>query len=407
MRRTIRRFCRIGLILGMTLLAAAAWGEKGDTFLYVAGTQTVAPKYGFTREDRLIETAKAIRHMGSNVLKIHMAKEYATTYTGLPKSSEIHSLTDLAAKEPSYRAVFDMPFGHYLLWVYPFASGLSWQDGFTEAEQKVEYEEIYAFVRHLLTQYNRTGKTFYLGHWEGDWYLHPGYDITKDPSPVALQGMIDWLNTRQKAVDAAKRDTPHTDVQVWHYTEVNLAQKAMRGGKTLTNDVLPKTQVDFVSYSSYDSLIGEGETLRANLKKALDYIETKLPAKPGVPGKRVFIGEYGFPRINVGPEKQATLSRDVIQAALEWGCPFALYWQMYCNEVTPEGKHRGFWLIDEKGEKQSVYHLHHKFLTQAQQWVAVHRKKKKRMPTFEEYRKHALSLLKNITLTTLPKGKDL
>ena len=58
--------------------------------------------------------------------------------------------------------------------------------------------------------------------------------------------MIDWLNCRQRAIDAAKRDTPHKAVEVWHYTEVNHVQVAIEGRKAVTNMVLPHVQVDFV-----------------------------------------------------------------------------------------------------------------------------------------------------------------
>jgi hypothetical protein len=66
--------------------------------------------------------------------------------------------------------------------------------------------------------------------------------------------MIEWLNVRQKAIDDAKRDTKHSDVNLFHYTEANLVQKGMKGGKCLVNDVLPHTSVDYVSYSSYDTI---------------------------------------------------------------------------------------------------------------------------------------------------------
>jgi len=42
-------------------------------------------------------------------------------------------------------------------------------------------------------------------------------------------------------------------VQVWHYTEVNHVKLAMQGRPALVNEVLPKTTVDLVSYSSYDT----------------------------------------------------------------------------------------------------------------------------------------------------------
>jgi hypothetical protein len=205
--------------------------------------------------------------------------------------------------------------------------------------------------------------------------------------------MADWLNARQKAIDDARRDVPRKGVEVYGYTEVNLVQKAMKGGKTLTNDVLPRTNVDFVSYSSYDSLTADPATVGDRLKAALTYIEGRLPAKRGIEGRRVFIGEYGFPAQNHTPEKQAEMTRAVCRAALEWGCRFALYWEIYCNE-KPDGKHRGFWMIDDKGEKQPVYHLHARFYREAKARVAAFLKEKGRLPTDSEFRAIGVELLR-------------
>lgn len=377
------------------LLIGAAWADppaSAANYNYVIGTQTIGPKYRFTKETALVETAQATLDMGSNILKISLSRDYGNgSYPGVEKNAAIHSLRDLARDEPSFRRVLDMPFHHYLLWTYSFSAGW-WDHGFASKDAEAEYREIYDFTRYLLTTYNGTGKKFLLGHWEGDWYLHPGYDPKHDPDPQAVQGMIDWLNTRQRAIEDAKRDTRHTHVEVYQYTEVNLVQKAMQGGHALTNDVLPKTTVDYVSYSSYDSLLGEGAALRSSLQKALTYIETKLPPKSGVPGKRVFIGEYGFPAQGFAPEKQTARSRDVIQAGLEWGCPYILYWEMYNNEVK-EGRQVGFWLIDDQGQKQPVYHFMHDFLDKAKTYSADFLKKHKRFPTDAEYRKQVLKFL--------------
>lgn len=377
------------------LIGAAAFGDPPASVThcnYVVGTQTIGPKYRFTQQTALVETAQTTLAMGSNILKISLSRDYGSgTYPGVEKNAAIHSLRDLARDEPSFRHVLDLPFRHYLLWTYTFSAGW-WDHGFAPKDAAAEYREIYDFTRCLLTAYNRSGKTFLLGHWEGDWYLHPGYDPKHDPDPQAVQGMIDWLNTRQRAIEDAKRDTKHTNVEVWQYTEVNLVQKAMQGGHTLTNDVLPKTTVDYVSYSSYDSLIGEGTALRSTLQKALDYIETKLPPKPGIPGKRVFIGEYGFPAQSVGAQKQADRSREVIQAGLEWGCPYILYWEMYNNEVT-DGQHAGFWLIDDKNQKQPVYYLLQDFLIRAKAYTTDYLKAHKRLPTAAEFRQQSSHFL--------------
>ena len=197
--------------------------------------------------------------------------------------------------------------------------------------------------------------------------------------------MIDWLNVRQRAVDDAKRDTLHHAVEVYNYCEVNLVRLAMQGRRSVTNDVLPKANVDYVSYSSYDS--------GTDLKSALDYIESKLPPKPGLNGKRVFLGEYGFPTIHNTPAQQDERSRQVMRAGLEWGCPFVLYWELFNNEVHKDGKQRGFWLIDDQGAKQPVYLTHQRYYERARRYVADFRQRERRLPTAEEFAKVAVTFL--------------
>jgi hypothetical protein len=82
-----------------------------------------------------------------------------------------------------------------------------------------------------------------------------------------------------------------------------------------------------------------------------------------------------------------------MKTALQWGCPFLLYWEMYNNEVDKDGKQRGFWLIDDKGVKQPVYCLHQRFLEWVRGYVANFAKSAHRLPTFDEYRKKAVAFL--------------
>jgi hypothetical protein len=384
----------IGVLLGLGATAFSASEVRGqaavlpevERFNYVLGTQTIGAAYQFTNETRLVETAQAILDMGSNALKFSLGKTYYGERGNIPAADpEIRSLTDLA-REPSHKRVLDMPFAYYVLWVYPFTPGW-WDKGFAAADQQKEYQEVHDFACHLLKTYSGSGKTFFLGHWEGDWHLRQGYDTSTDESvtPAAIQGMIDWLNVRQRAVDHAKRDTPHDGVEVYSYCEVNLVRLAMQGRRSVTNDVLPKTNVDYVSYSSYDSGI--------DLKPALDYIESKLPPKPGLNGKRVFLGEYGFPTIHNTPAQQDERSRQVMCAGLEWGCPFVLYWELFNNEVDKDGKQRGFWLIDDQGVKQPVYLTHQRYYERARRYVADFRQREGRLPTATEFGKVAVTFL--------------
>jgi len=363
-----------------------------DAFNYIIGTQTVSPAYQFTKEPRLVETAEAIRALGCSVIKFELARRYARTNGNVPApTAGIDSLMKLARDEPSHRKVLDMPFAHFVLWAHTFAEGLSkWRHGMDKPAQEAEYRELYDLTRHLLTSYDGSGKTFYLGHWEGDGLLRGTVALENDAkvTPEAVQGMIDWLNIRQRAVDDAKRDTPHRNVEVWHYTEVNHVKLAMQGRPALVNRVLPNVPVDFVSYSSYDT-----QKDPAQLKAALDFIESRLTPKPGLTGRRVFLGEYGFPAIHHNPQEQDALSRGVMRAGLEWGCPFILYWELYNNEVDPDGKQRGFWLIDDKGVKQPVYETHRRFLAWARQHVAGITRQTGKPPRDADFRLEALRFL--------------
>lgn len=385
---------RIVIVVGLIVSCSAVAAEGGiampaiDTFNYAVGTQTFGASYGFTKEPRLIETAKVILEMGSNTIKFAMGKRKNARPE--ENSPEVHSLTEQARDNPVYRQLFDMPFACYAMWTHTFFEA-GWRNGLSDEERAAVYKECYEFASYLLKTYSGTHKTFFLGHWEGDWLLRPSHKLELDVPDRALAGMIDWLNVRQKAVDDAKRRTPHHDVQVFNYAEVNLVKIGMQGSRCLTTDVLPKTNVDFVSYSCYDT-----EHNVADLKAALDFIESKLPAKAGIPGKRVFIGEYGFPAFRFTPEQQDTKSRAVMRVGLDWGCPLILYWEMYNNEVDDDGKQRGFWMIDDRNVKQPIYHTHQRLYAWARKYAADFAKRENRPPTFDEYRKAAVQWLDNL-----------
>ena len=386
---TIQYLLRLSLasIAALLLLLPAAAQEKikaisaTDAYNCVLGTQAIGGRYQFTDEPPLVEAARAILGMGSNTIKFSLDSDKRD---GLqPKS-----LTEAVRDARSVSTVLNLPFSNYLLWAYPISSK---SNRFRPDSLPGEYKEMYDLTRYLLQTYAGTGKSFYLGNWEGDWHLtHLKPDYV--PTDEEVQNMTAWISARQKAVDDARRDTPALNVHVYCYLEVNRVVDAMQGKIRLTNAVLPKTNVDFVSYSSYDSL---GGNIEANLPKALDYIQDHLPPKTGISGKRVFIGEYGFAALGRSPADQDALSRRVMRSGLAWGCPFVLYWEMFNNEVTPDGKQKGFWLIDDHGAKQPVYLTHQRFYEQAHRYVADFQKTHHRLPTREEFSAWAIRWLNN------------
>ena len=175
------------------------------------GTQTFSGLYKFTTNTLLVETAQAITNLGSDTIKMEIASGYWGKY-GIPQNSSITSLKGLVSAEPSCRQVFDMPFRNYVLWATAFSTALpDWKNGYTStSDQNNDYREFYDLTRYLLTNYNNSGKSFFLGHWEGDGYLNVtvnGVAWATNPPPQWTSGFAAYLNNRQKAIDDAKAST--------------------------------------------------------------------------------------------------------------------------------------------------------------------------------------------------------
>jgi hypothetical protein len=362
-----------------------------ERYNYIFGTQTIGPAYKFTNDTKLVETAKRIREMGSNILKISLDPAKYSDIKFTPNASMVEVLKN----EPSYKSVMAMDFNYYFLWAY--APGVKWLDGMSATEKETEYNSTKELAVYLLTTYNHSGKEFYLGHWEGDWQLLDNFNpFQKKVDSVKLQGMTDWYNIRQKAIEDALSATPHQDVKVWQYAEISEINGAMRNGyDRVINSVLPNTNIDFISYSSYVSVnIAEYDGLHKELRSALDYIEKHLPAKPGITGKRVFIGEYGYPRIYIGSdEEQARRTKLVMRTALEWGCPFVLYWELYNNEIDRNGNQIGYWMIDHNNQKLPTWQTHADFYSTMKKWVNDFTVQNGRAPAAEIFQQQALKIL--------------
>lgn len=383
---------------GYSRLHARLVNIKSDVmplFSFCVATQTFGPLYHFTSKDKLLETAEIIRDMGTDTIKFYAGPGYTSMYD-LAKSDDIKTLTDLASKESSYRKVLDMPFRNILLWTYPLSVGNWWMDGIgRKSDRDAEYKEVFDFACYLLKKYNNTGKTFLLGNWEGDWHLQglPAHE----PTQGRITGMTAWFNLRQKAIDDAKKATKHNNVSVYYYMEVNAVPAAMSGAPRLVNKVLPYTNVDFVSYSSYASSGAQfckDGSMPNSLLNALSFIESNLPPKE-IPGKRVWIGEYGFALVDgVTPAIQDQYTKVVCKAALQWGCPFALYWEMYNNEYNAGLKQQmGFWMIDDKNVKQPVYFTHLDYFRNARKYLGEYMLSHKKLPAQKEFNKAALKWL--------------
>ncbi|OYY91800.1 MAG: hypothetical protein B7Y45_02215 [Sphingomonas sp. 28-66-16] len=410
-RRAIRR-AAVLLPLAFSSVAQAKPDDRcsatalqtAANYNYVLGTQAFGGNHDFAKDSTLLDQAKAIRALGSNILKISLGKRQAGKYGFGDAAARARTELDYLKAARGLQQTLDLDFKYYQFWVQTFTDA-DWHHGVSKAAAKQYYDEIYDLTAWLLKRYAGTGKVFMLGNWEGDWLLNGGQGKDTPPTPEAIKGMIDWLNIRQKAIDDAKAATPHDGVEVYHYVEVNLVKRALDGKPSVALSVLPATDVDLVSYSSYEAIkqspSPDIDSIRQPLTQIVRYLEGQLKPKAGLPfDHRVFIGEYGYHADKTRPltvEQQYLKSRYVMQVAIELDLPFALIWQFYNNEYAPDGTSHEMSLVDETGQRRALYYLHQQYLQAMTNFVADSCRQTGMAPSRDTFRARALDMLTTLS----------
>lgn len=312
--------------------------------------------------DMLTEFRESVAATGINHFKFKLAPNNCESYQLNCTSSDLSSLTQLSQVTEIKATLADPRFQWYHIWGYSFTLPKKLLEPFTDEQLEAEYNEVYEWTTYMLETYRDTGKVFFLGNWEGDWELMgssgcksgSAYDFSCAPSQEVINKYIQWTSTRQRAIDAAKQDIGTQGVNVFFYIEFTLAEENFQDDPTnpgvprptMLNSVVPHVNPDFLSYSSYKSTNSymNHQSENFNLAKVdesfwsvLDYAESRLASKDtdfsmalGDMTRRVFIGEFS-PVNTRDPELFAPSAAQVVRAALEWGCPFVLHWEVYDN----------------------------------------------------------------------------
>ena len=371
-----------------------------EPYNFILGTHAISGSYQLTNSNSLLEQAQKVREMGSNILKVSLAKN-ATNIYGINEAVPSKTTLDLFSNNAVYKIACEMDFKYIFFWVHTLTN-VDWKNNMSTANQKVIYDEMYNFATYILNKYDNSGKTFLIGNWEGDWLLNANYDATATPSTTVLNNMTKWFQIRQKAIDDAKAASSSKDVFVYHYIEANLIEKGMNGQPCVAQSVIPNVDVDLISYSSYEAIKGKTyDRTKSDLTAIFNYLESKLKPKPSLPfSRRVFIGEYGYQADASRPatlQEQFDESKEMMKISFELNIPFALHWQMYNNEyddVTKVSKQMS--LINEQGVKTKLYYLHEKFYQKMNDYLKEEKLKNNAYPTSEQFRTKAIQVLSTL-----------
>jgi len=342
------------------------WGARYEPFL---------GKYGSGIASAMAELKK----LGVKVTKLStldLENVYPfDDWNGHPLDSLVNVL-----KHPVYKQFLDDAFfTSYFLSAYE-TNNVAWQDGLDAAEEAYVIASFYDAALYLLTEYAGTGKTFILQNWEADNAL--GY-VYNDFPGTAAQGMTDYFNARQEGIRIAREEAGMDGVAVFGGIEVNfLTLTPPSGAPRVADAIVPHTGADIYLYSCWETKdkwdIGdEGEeaniaAIKEAVTAALAHLNEKAPASAWFGPKNVAISEFGYPELGgerAHPELdgnawQKMVVQAVIEAGIEYGAQYMIYWELYCNDpfapiadltqVANEDMN-GYWLIRPDGTKCAAY----------------------------------------------------
>lgn len=323
------------------------------------GVAHIGGFYSFSDVDYLNEGATTAYEIGARCIKVALSldieKPSQKLYPFHSKWPKVSTLTELA-ETPYFRNLFARDFSTFILTAFrPGRTASYWRENFSDEDEKAEEECFASLTRQLLGAYAKTDKTFIIQNWEGDWALRGSFDPATKPTPTATAAMIRWLAARQRGVALGRSEFAKAQAKVFHACEVNLVRQAqLRGEPSVTTDVLPHVSVDLASYSAWDTKDSPTHFAEALAFIAKHKIETTPFGKNGV-----YVGEFGMPESECSPQKAYDRTAALLAEAQKFGCPYAVYWELYCNEPTVKTPQRntdykGFWLIRPDGTRSPI-----------------------------------------------------
>lgn len=133
-----------------------------------------------------------------------------------------------------------------------------------------------------------------------------------------------------------------------------------RGAPSVTTDVIPHLKLDLVSYSAWDTKDDPAEFARS-----LAFIAKHKQEKKPFGKKGVYVGEFGLAESESTPKGVMTRTTELLTEAQRFGAPYAVFWQLYCNEPLKRNPvtnrdFKGYWLIRPDKSRSPVCSLFHR-----------------------------------------------
>jgi hypothetical protein len=266
------------------------------------GTQHFQPCYNVSMLPSLLDGAVQAARLGSTSFKFALKESIESMYPynneAEPWPKNFTSLTDVLASSQVQRLLrnkLKTNFDSITLWAYRVGAtdSIYCAGGgkpISPSELEAETRQFADLTEALmaLPPAPSGSTTFWLETWENDWATRCGSYAPIPPPKAIVVAFTAWLQARQDGVaqgrkafckkrkgilrrgqrrdgtvdcDDAEQVVKEAAVNVYHGAEVNLVASCVHNAScgNVVRAVLPHVALDYVSYSSYDSMKTKGE----------------------------------------------------------------------------------------------------------------------------------------------------
>src|ERR1051326_8341417 len=277
--------------------------------------------------DQMIPQAKKLSEdLGSRVIRVALSPAADKTYKSGADCMANFSLAGLASRSDFSSIIQDPQFSTVIITAY---DGVTWPDCLTKNYLDPNFftsanisriKQEYTGLANYLKQFN---KTFIIDTWEADndIYCNAAYGATPAGCPNAdskVNAYTQWMKAR---IDGL---TPPGAATVKTAMEINSVHWLPdHGMPSALENILPQVNVDYVSYSSYESI----NVSAAQTANDIDLIRSKLSAM-GKDPNTLFLGEVGFDTLAFGQSASAGNLQGILSVARQKNIPYLIVWNL-------------------------------------------------------------------------------